>query len=91
MNTTIDKVWIDSDFVYIQTSIGEVFCECFADYPRLHVALPAQRANFECDNIGIHWEELNEDLSYKGFMKKKNALLLKNISKSFPNDIERNP
>lgn len=26
--------------------------------------------NFETDNIGIHWPELDEDLSYEGFFKK---------------------
>ena len=69
MKTTIVKVWIDHEAVYIQTNKGEIFNERFVDYPRLRTAQPAQRANFEYDNIGIRWEELDEDLSYKGFMK----------------------
>jgi hypothetical protein len=71
MKTIIEKVWIDNEAVYIQTKNGEVFNEYFADYPRLTTASQKQRENFEYDNIGIHWEELNEDLSFKGFMRKK--------------------
>jgi len=67
MRTTIVRVWIDNEAVYIQTNKGEIFSELFADYPRLRSALPSQLANFEYDNIGIRWEELDEDLSYRGF------------------------
>jgi len=68
MKIRIIKVWIDKEAVYIQTDKGDIFNEQFANYPRLRTALPSQLANFEYDNIGIHWEELDEDLSYKGFM-----------------------
>ena len=72
MNTpTIDKVWIDKEAVYIQTNKGKIYNEHFADYPRLRDASQKQRNNFEYDNIGIHWEEINEDLSFNGFMCKK--------------------
>ena len=68
MKTTIKKVWTDAEAVYIRTSTGEVYGERFADYPRLASADPAQLARFESDNIGIRWEELDEDLSYRGMM-----------------------
>ena len=71
MKTTIVKVWIDNEAVYIQTNKGEIFNERFADYPRLRTASSSQLSNFECDNIGIRWEELDEDLSYRGFMRKE--------------------
>ena len=72
MKTTIVRVWIDNEAVYIQTNKGEVFNERFEDYPRLRYASPSQLANFEYDNIGVRWEELDEDLSYRGFMRNKN-------------------
>jgi hypothetical protein len=68
MKTTITKVWTDAEAVYIRTDTGEVYGERFADYPRLADADPEQLARFESDNIGIRWEELDEDLSYRGFM-----------------------
>ena len=66
------KVWVDEVAVYIQTSSGETKKELFNDYVRLRHATPAQRANFEYDNIGIHWSDLDEDLSFEGFFDKEN-------------------
>jgi len=66
----IIRVWIDDHAVYIETEKGKIYSEKFSDYPRLRHAIPSQRSNFECDNIGIRWEELDEDLSYNGFFSK---------------------
>jgi len=74
MKSRIVKVWIDDEAVYIQTNKGDIFNERFTNYPRLCSASPSQLANFEYDNIGIHWEELDEDLSYRGFMEKDKYL-----------------
>src|ERR1035437_2940394 len=68
----ITKVWVDDVGVYIQTSSGEIKSELFNDYIRLRYATPAQRANFEYDNIGIHWSDIDEDLSFEGFFDKEN-------------------
>jgi hypothetical protein len=38
-------------------------------YARLRRASPAQRANFEIMPMGIHWPELDEDLSIAGMLK----------------------
>lgn len=37
-------------------------------FPRLLNATPAQRANFELSDTGIHWEELDEDISIAGLL-----------------------
>ncbi|GHT49108.1 hypothetical protein AGMMS49982_01810 [Bacteroidia bacterium] len=71
MEIKVSKIWVDDKSVCIQTVGGEVFCEYFENYPRLCHATPEQRANFEYNNIGIRWEELNEDFSFNGFMNKK--------------------
>jgi len=70
MMQKIIRVWIDENAVYIETDKGEIYSEHFSDYPRLKNANPSQRFNFEYDNMGIHWEELDEDLSYNGFFRK---------------------
>lgn len=36
-------------------------------YMRLRNATTEQRQNFEYDNMGIHWPELDEDMSFDGF------------------------
>jgi hypothetical protein len=38
-------------------------------YPRLKSATAAQRANFEIMPMGIHWPEVDEDLSVAGMLK----------------------
>ena len=70
MQHNITRVWIDDNSVYIETDKGEIYSERFSDYPRLRHAVPSQRANFEYDNIGIRWEELDEDLCYAGFISR---------------------
>ena len=77
METSVTKVWVDETAVYIKTIDGKVFSHQFADFPLLRNATPAQRADFQADNIGIRWESIDEDLSYRGFMKKDKCRLLK--------------
>jgi hypothetical protein len=43
-------------------------------YPRLHNATDAQRANFEIMPMGIHWPDLDEDLSIAGMLKGQRAI-----------------
>jgi hypothetical protein len=38
-------------------------------YPRLKAASARQRANFEIMPMGIHWPDLDEDLSIAGMLK----------------------
>jgi hypothetical protein len=38
-------------------------------YPRLERATVAQRANYQIMPMGIHWPELDEDLSIVGMLK----------------------
>jgi len=37
-------------------------------YPRLAHGTPAERARFEIGPFGIHWEDLNEDISIRGLL-----------------------
>ena len=87
MKIDVIKVWVDDVNVNIQTSDGQIKSEKIADYYRLRNATPEQRQNFEYDNMGIHWSELNEDLSYEGFFQPEDEKLkseLYNFFKSFP-------
>ena len=38
-------------------------------YPRLKAATPAQRENFEIMPMGVHWPDIDEDLSVAGMLK----------------------
>ncbi|MDY6980134.1 MAG: DUF2442 domain-containing protein [Pseudomonadota bacterium] len=37
-------------------------------YPTLHRATPEQRANYEIMPLGIHWPDIDEDISVRGLM-----------------------
>jgi uncharacterized protein DUF2442 len=37
-------------------------------YPRLMNGTPAEWANYEISPFGIHWEDLNEDISIRGLL-----------------------
>lgn len=87
MKTDVVKVWVDDVYVNIQTSDGQIKSEKIADYYRLRNATPEQRQHFEYDNMGIHWSQLDEDLSYEGFFQLKDEnpkSELYNFFKSFP-------
>lgn len=43
-------------------------------YPRLIAASPTQRANYEIMPMGIHWPEIDEDLSIAGMLQGKSAV-----------------
>jgi hypothetical protein len=43
-------------------------------YPRLTKATPAQRKNFEIMPMGIHWPDIDEDLSIAGMLKGRAAV-----------------
>ena len=42
-------------------------------YPRLNGATAKQRTNFEIMPMGIHWPDLDEDLSIAGMLKGQRA------------------
>jgi uncharacterized protein DUF2442 len=42
-------------------------------YPRLKAATPAQRENFEIMPMGVHWPDIDEDLSVAGMLKGNRA------------------
>ena len=38
-------------------------------YPRLLTATPQQRANYELSPFGVHWPDIDEDLSIAGMLR----------------------
>lgn len=69
MKVNVSKVWVDDKYVHILTAEGIGHTEKISDYERLRYASSKQLQNFETDNIGIRWPELDEDLSYEGFFQ----------------------
>lgn len=86
LNSMIEvvKVWITADAVWIRTTEGREACECFADYPRLRAASPEQRSNYQTDQYGINWPDIDEDLSFEGFLNKKERTELYRVFMAHP-------
>lgn len=74
-NIIVEKVWLTDTEVWIRTTDGKEACEKFSDFQRLKWATPAQRANFTTSHDGIHWRELDEDLSFEDSFGKGNLIL----------------
>ena len=63
----INEVWFQEDHIFIRTASGEERNMPLEWFPRLSNASPAEREKFELSAFGIHWPELDEDLSFEGF------------------------
>jgi len=63
----ITKIWFTEEAVCIKTADGIEGMELLSDYPGLKYATPAQLEKYEISKFGIHWAELDEDLSFEGF------------------------
>lgn len=47
---------------------GRIITVPISWYPRLHKATPAQRQAYELSPGGIHWDEIDEDISIEGML-----------------------
>ena len=65
----VTKIWFDSKNIFLKTKEGKEKSMPLKWFPRLEKATAKQRNDFELSPFGIHWEEINEDLSFEGFFK----------------------
>ncbi|GHU94095.1 hypothetical protein FACS1894156_1880 [Bacteroidia bacterium] len=80
------KVWFTDNRIYIQTEEGKHLWQSLLWYPRLLDATDEQRADYELEPFGIHWETIDEDVSYESFLYKEHEPItdLSRALKSFP-------
>lgn len=62
----INKVWVDDAHVWAETTNGWKANYPFYRWSRLAMATKEQRQRFFLSRYGIHWPELDEDLSFSG-------------------------
>ena len=69
-DTRVKDVSIDADQLSVALFDGRTISVPLAWYPRLADATPAERANFVIagGGYGIHWPDLDEDLSTEGLL-----------------------
>ena len=61
------KVWFENGRVHLLTQDGREGSLPVRLFPRLYNATDAQRQNYTLSHFGIHWPDIDEDLSYEGF------------------------
>ena len=61
------KISFENDNLLLCVGNNDVFAQPLMDYPRLRKATDEQRAKWKLSNVGIHWEEIDEDISFESF------------------------
>jgi hypothetical protein len=68
MNTSAKTVWFDENSMWVGLVDGRTLGIPLAWFPRLLHATPEQRQKYELTVSGIHWDELDEDISVAGLL-----------------------
>jgi hypothetical protein len=64
------KVWFDTENIYIQNNNDKVGYLPLKDYKPLLNASNEERKQYNFSPFGIHWDKLDEDLCFSGFIWK---------------------
>lgn len=63
----LTKIWFADNRIYGETDDGRTLFQSLLYYKRLLNATDEQRNNYRISRMGIHWEELDEDVSFESF------------------------
>jgi hypothetical protein len=67
MMKTVEKLWFDNGRIFIKTTEGGVQSQPLHFFPRLRNANNSQRAEWSESPFGIHWDKIDEDISFESF------------------------
>lgn len=66
----VKHVYFTEEAISVDLMDGRTSTVPLAWYPKLFNATPEQRTQWEvCGGYGIHWEEIDEDLSTEGMLQ----------------------
>ena len=65
------KIWFDTESIWLQNNDNKVGYLPLKDYKPLLHASNEERMQYKFSPFGIHWERLDEDLCFDGFIWKK--------------------
>ena len=68
MDTSAKAVRFDDNSMWVELSDGRTLGVPYAWFPRLLNATPKQREAVEIGRFGLHWEDLDEDISIAGLL-----------------------
>jgi hypothetical protein len=64
----INRLWFDDNKIFIRTEDGRQLWQSLLYYHRLQQATPDQRNNYRLSYSGIHWPDVDEDISFESFL-----------------------
>jgi hypothetical protein len=67
----IAHIWFDAEKIYVRLLNGKKLSSSLKKFPRLNNANESQRKNWRLigKGIGVHWVELDEDISVNTLIK----------------------
>lgn len=68
MTTSPKALRFDENTLWVDLDDGRTIGVPLAWFPRLLHATPEQRENYELSRRGMHWEDLDEDISVQGIL-----------------------
>jgi hypothetical protein len=68
MSISATAVRFDERTMWVDLSDGRTLGVPLAWFPRLLRATPAERERVQLSRLGLHWEELDEDISAAGLL-----------------------
>ena len=64
----LTKIWFEGDFICGFDEENKEYRQSLLWYPRLLEASDEERQRYTFGFCGIHWRELNEDISFESFL-----------------------
>lgn len=68
MSISATAVRFDDDTMWVDLTDGRTLGVPLAWFPRLLHATPAERERVELSRVGLHWENIDEDISIAGLL-----------------------
>jgi hypothetical protein len=63
----VKKLWFADERIYIEYASGEVQDQPLRFFPRLSKASDRERSEWTESHFGLHWENIDEDISFESF------------------------
>ena len=67
-SVSIDEIRFDNDSMWVRLADGRTVGAPLVQFPRLLRASPSERDRYTISPRGLHWEELDEDVSLDGLL-----------------------
>ena len=63
----VTQLWFSDERLFIETGKKEILSQLLHFYPRLKNATNEQRMDWKQSYGGLHWEAIDEDISFESF------------------------